>query len=82
EHEAVTIPGAQFMTQDLQQKLLATPPAARIVLFDHRGRDVLDHCAWFRGHGLEETCGLDGGIDAWAKEIDPSLPRYRLEMDS
>ncbi len=82
EHEAVAIPGSEFFTQDLQQQLFAGDPKTRILLYDHSGRDVLDRVAWFRGHGLHETCGLRGGIDAWSREIDSSLPRYRLEIDA
>ncbi len=81
EHEAVVIPGSDFFTQDLQQKLFAGDSTARILLYDHSGRNVLDQVAWFRGHGLNETYGLRGGIDAWSREIDPSIPRYRIEMD-
>ena len=81
EHEAVTIANSQLMTQELQQSLFATPPEQQIVLYDHSGRDVLDHCAWFRGHGLKNTFALTGGIDAWSQEIDSTLPRYRLEME-
>ena len=81
EHEAVTIAGSEFFTQDLQQQLFAGDPETCILLYDHSGRDVLDRVAWFRGHGLHETFGLRGGIDAWSREIDPSLPRYRIEID-
>jgi rhodanese-related sulfurtransferase len=80
EHEAVHLPGSLFMTQELQQSLFAGPPGQRIVLYDHTGRHVLDHCSWFRGHGLHETFALAGGIDRWAQEIDSSLRRYRLEI--
>lgn len=81
EHEAVAIPGSEFFTQELQQQLFAGDPATRILLYDHNGTNVLDQVAWFRGHGLKETYGLLGGIDAWSREIDPALPRYRVEMD-
>jgi rhodanese-related sulfurtransferase len=81
EHEAVSLPGAEFFTQELQQQLFAGDSAARILLYDHLGKSVLDQVAWFRGHGLLETYGLRGGIDAWSQEIDPSVLRYRLEMD-
>jgi len=81
EHDAVVIAGSEFFTQDLQQKIFAGDSNARILIYDHSGRNVLDQVAWFRGHGLKETYGLRGGIDAWSKEIDPSIPRYRLEMD-
>jgi rhodanese-related sulfurtransferase len=81
EHEAVVIPGSEFLTQELQQQIFAGDPQARILLYDHSGRHVLDQVAWFRGHGLKQTFGLRGGIDAWSREIDASLPRYRLEID-
>lgn len=81
EHDAVVIAGSEFFTQELQQQLFAGDPQARILLYDHSGKNVLDQVAWFRGHGLNETYALRGGIDAWSREIDPSIPRYRLEMD-
>lgn len=81
EHEAVAIAGSEFFTQDLQKQLFAGDPEARILLYDHSGRNVLDQVAWFRGHGLKNTFGLRGGIDAWSREVDPSLPRYRIEID-
>lgn len=81
EHEAVVIPGSEFFTQELQQALFAGEHGCRILLYDHLGKNVLDQVAWFRGHGLHQTFGLSGGIDAWSQEIDPTLPRYRLEMD-
>ena len=82
EFEAITMPGAQLMTQELQNSLFAhKKPDQKIILIDHQGRSVLDHCAWFRGHGLTGTYGVDGGIDRYAREVDSSIPRYRLEMD-
>lgn len=81
EHEAVMILGSGFFTQELQQQLFAADPNTRILLYDHSGQNVLDQVAWFRGHGLNQTYGLRGGIDAWSREVDPSIPRYRIEMD-
>lgn len=81
EHEAVVIPGSEFFTQELQQSIFSGDPNAKILLYDHSGKNVLDQVAWFRGHGLKETYGLRGGIDAWSLEIEKSIPRYRIEMD-
>ncbi len=81
EHEAVSLPGAVFLDQELQQKLFAADPQRRIILHDHAGKHVLDTCAWFLGHGMKNTRALRGGIDAWSKEVDPKVPRYRLEID-
>jgi rhodanese-related sulfurtransferase len=81
EHEAVAIAGSEFFTQELQQQLFAGDPDSPLLLYDHTGQNVLDQVAWFRGHGLKQTYGLRGGIDAWSREVDPSIPRYRLEID-
>jgi len=82
EHEAIQIPGSEFMTQERQTELFSKAAEnPLIVLIDHLGRSVLDQCAWFRGHEMKETYGLDGGIDRYAKEADTSIRRYRLEMD-
>ena len=81
EHEAVVIPGSEFFTQELQQQIFSGNPTDRILLYDHQGSNVLDQVAWFRGHGFNETFGLRGGIDAWSQQVDPTLQRYRLEMD-
>jgi rhodanese-related sulfurtransferase len=81
EHEAAVIAGSEFFTQELQQQLFAGDPATRILLYDHSGKNVLDQGAWFRGHGLHQTFGLLGGIDSWSQEVDPTIPRYRIEID-
>lgn len=81
EHDAVRISDSEFFTQELQQSVFAGDPDAKLLLYDHSGKSVLDQVAWFRGHGLKQTFGLRGGIDAWSREIDPSIPRYRIEMD-
>ena len=82
EYEALTLPNSKFVTQELQNSLFSQASEnPRIILFDHQGRHVLDQCAWFRGHGLTNTYGMDGGIDRWSREVDSSVPRYRLEMD-
>jgi rhodanese-related sulfurtransferase len=81
EHEAVALPDSKLMTQEYQQSLFGTSPEQQIVLYDHNGREALDHCAWFRGHGLKNTLALTGGIDAWSREVDSSVPRYKIEME-
>lgn len=81
EHEAVVISGSEFFTQESQQKFFAMDPATVIVLYDHQGKSVLDQVAWFRGHAMKETYGMRGGIDAWSREVDASVKRYRLEVD-
>ncbi len=80
EFEAVKIEGAEFFTQELQEKLFKNKAGGLFVLYDHTGKYVLDQVAWFRGHGLENTFGMTGGIDAWSREVDSKVMRYRVEV--
>jgi adenylyltransferase/sulfurtransferase len=31
---------------------------------------------FLRGEGFENLLNLEGGIDAWREEVDPTLPKY------
>lgn len=46
-----------------------------LVLCHHGGRSrrVME---FLRHHGLTQVSNVAGGVDAWALEVDPSLPRY------
>jgi rhodanese-related sulfurtransferase len=80
EREAVSLGGSRAFDQTLMQEILGTWPKDRlIVLLDHQGLRSLDAAAYFAGHGFTKVQRLRGGIDAWAEEIDPALPRYTLE---
>ena len=83
EYEAVAIPGAYLMSQDLVQEIFASWDKTKpLVIYDHQGDRSLDAAAYFIGHGFGETKCLVGGIDAYSEEVDPSLPRYRIEMEA
>jgi rhodanese-related sulfurtransferase len=82
EHEAVALPGSRLMTQDLVQEIFQSwSKSDPIIIYDHHGDRSLDAAAYFIGHGFSETKCLAGGIDAWSVEVDPSLPRYKVEME-
>ncbi len=82
EHEAVAIPGSRLVTQDLVQEIFTSwDKTAPLIIYDHQGSRAMDATAYFLGHGFSEAKCLTGGIDAYAVEVDPSLPRYRVEME-
>jgi len=83
EHEAVCLPGSKLLTQEMIQSLMATADkTAPLIIYDHTGSRSLDAVAYFIGHGFTEAKGLAGGIDAYSAEVDPSLPRYRIEIEA
>ncbi len=51
-------------------------PDLRIIALCHHGVRSLHVAAWLRNQGFEQAQSLAGGIDAWSREIDPSVPRY------
>jgi len=80
EHEAVSIPGSVFFTQEKMQELRNNADKnALLVFYDHEGKHVLDAASFFEGHGFSRVKCLHGGIDAWARDVDLQMPRYRLE---
>ncbi len=82
EHEAVALPGSELFSNELLQTLFASEAKDRlIVLYDHTGDRALDATAYIVGHGFKNTRALRGGIDAYSKEADPSIPRYQLEFE-
>ncbi|HWB58158.1 MAG TPA: rhodanese-like domain-containing protein [Chthoniobacteraceae bacterium] len=80
EYEAVHIEGSVLLSQDLMQEgLMKWDRTVPLVLIDHLGTRSLDAAAYFSGHGFEKAKALRGGIDAWSRDVDASLPRYHLE---
>ncbi len=82
EHEAVKIPDSELITQErIQEIFTSRDKTLPLVIYDHQGSRSLDAVAYFVGHGFSEAKALTGGIDAYSAEIDPSLPRYRIELE-
>jgi rhodanese-related sulfurtransferase len=51
-------------------------PDAPIVVLCHHGARSLSVTIWLRNQGFEQAQSLAGGIDAWSRSIDPTVPRY------
>ncbi len=64
-----------------QKKLDAlTPPLldkdAEIVAFCHKGVRSAQVTMWLKQQGWTNVLSMTGGIDAWAKQIDPDVGMY------
>jgi rhodanese-related sulfurtransferase len=49
---------------------------AHIVVVCHHGVRSMNVTAWLRQQGFEKVQSLRGGIDRWARQIDPKVPVY------
>lgn len=59
----------------------ALPPAARnpdaeIVVYCHHGMRSAQVVAWLRQQGWNNVWNMAGGIDAYARRVDPSVGLY------
>ena len=53
------------------------PKNAPIVVVCHAGVRSLNFCIWLLEQGIRTTVwNLVGGIDAWSRDVDQSVPRY------
>ncbi|MDO4641184.1 MAG: rhodanese-like domain-containing protein [Neisseria sp.] len=52
------------------------PDGCPIVLYCHHGIRSLHSAMYLAEAGFEDLYNLKGGIDAWALEVDPEVPRY------
>lgn len=65
-----TVPGA------LDQLDLDRPSQRPIACLCHHGGRSLRVAEYLRHQGFERVVNISGGIEAWAAQRDPSIPRY------
>jgi molybdopterin/thiamine biosynthesis adenylyltransferase/rhodanese-related sulfurtransferase len=61
---------------ELPQRLEELDSNRRIVVYCHHGIRSAQAVAFLRGRGFERAINLAGGIEAWSRQVDPSIPRY------
>lgn len=77
EHQIASVQGSMLVDEALAQEIISSwPKDAAIVTMCHHGMRSMDAAAYLRGHGFTNTRSMSGGIDDWALQIDPSVPRY------
>lgn len=55
---------------------IAPPAGAFVVVYCHHGIRSLAGVHLLHLAGFRSATSLAGGIDAWSRQIDPSVPRY------
>jgi rhodanese-related sulfurtransferase len=77
EHQICNIECAKLIPLgQIPASLAELEEAGDVVLFCHHGMRSLDAAAWLRSRGVEGARSMSGGIERWAAEIDPRVPRY------
>ena len=79
EWEIVSIPGAKLIPKDqiLRGDALASLPQDRqIVMYCKTGVRSAETLAAVKNAGFSDAVHVQGGVTAWVKQVDPSLPSY------
>jgi rhodanese-related sulfurtransferase len=79
EHAYCRLPDSRLIPlPELIQRLdEVDPPAdALVVVYCHHGIRSLSGAAILSANGHANVASLAGGIEAWATQVDPRMPRY------
>ena len=71
----INLPLSQFPVWSSQIKEQFDPHAETIVMC-HLGMRSAQMCQWLLAQGFTNVKNLSGGIEAYSREIDQSVPRY------
>ena len=77
ERELAKIEPSLFIPMDeVPRRLSEIPKDRELVVYCHSGQRSAMVAGYLEGQGFHRVGNLTGGIDAWSRRVDPSVPRY------
>ena len=76
ERERASIEKSVHLDEKGEKRLLSLDKNARIVFFCHHGQRSRMAAERLLREGWRNVYNLEGGIEAWSTQVDPSVPRY------
>lgn len=77
EHALVHLPGAELIPLgELPQRWTELNRSLPVLVYCHHGLRSWHAACMLQLHGFSDLANLAGGIDAWARELEPDMPRY------
>lgn len=71
------LPGFQHIPmQQIPARIAELDPARQTIVLCHHGIRSRVVCQFLEQNGFTDVVNIDGGIDRWAKEVDPGLGLY------
>ena len=61
---------------DIPGRLQELDPDHPVACLCHHGARSMSVASYLAQHGFAQVANVMGGIDAWATECDPTMPRY------
>jgi monothiol glutaredoxin len=75
EQELATL-GGRLLDRELERELLELDKSTPLVFYCHSGVRSQAAAEHFVAEGFKRVYNLAGGIDAWSREVDDSVPTY------
>lgn len=77
EHETASIIGSTLIPmRDISSRLSELDAGSDMVVICHHGGRSMQVAAFLEREGFSKVHNLSGGVDAWARTVDPSMPVY------
>ncbi|HEV7491024.1 MAG TPA: rhodanese-like domain-containing protein, partial [Rhodanobacteraceae bacterium] len=67
---------AEILDAETHARLASLPKETPLAFLCHHGNSSRGAAEHFREHGFNDVYNVEGGIEAWSREIDPGVPRY------
>jgi monothiol glutaredoxin len=74
--QAAPLAQARVLEEEGYDALAALPKDTALAFICHHGMSSRGVAERFAAHGFSNVHNVEGGMDAWAEQIDPSVPRY------
>ena len=76
ERARARIEGSILLDDEGLRTVSSLAKDTKLVFYCHTGVRSQSAAEHFRTEGFTDVHNLEGGIDAWSREVDPSVPRY------
>ncbi len=77
ERELASIqPSIHIPMREVPARAAEIPQDREVVVYCHGGTRSAMVAAFLEAHGFRSVSNLAGGIDAWSRQVDPTVPRY------
>ena len=76
ERAVANIKGSELLDDAVHDRLLTLDRDTTMVFQCHHGMRSQAAAEYFQRAGFRRLYNLQGGIEAWSLQVDPSVPRY------
>ena len=73
---AAPLPQARVLEDEGYESLAALPKDTPLAFICHHGVSSRGMAERFAAHGFSDVSNVEGGMDAWSREVDSSVPQY------